>query len=72
MGQMTVLLVVATMLAAMLTVIVIHHGRIRPEITMLIEVLRLDKDWIKGDHVWYHPSGIALWKANSDIGLSVK
>lgn len=45
---------------------------IRPEIAMLIDLIEIDRDWKKGRHTWYHPSGVCIWIGNPDIGLSVK
>lgn len=45
---------------------------IRPEIRMLVALLERDEDWQKDKHVWFHPSGVALWVGNLDNGLSVK
>lgn len=45
---------------------------IRPEIKMLIALLERNEGWQKDKHVWFHPSGVALWVGNLDIGLSVK
>lgn len=44
----------------------------RPEIVMLADLIKMDRDWVKDEYVWFHPSGISLWVANKRIGLSVR
>lgn len=44
----------------------------RPEIVMLADLIKMDRDWVKDEYVWFHPSGVSLWIANKRIGLSVR
>lgn len=45
---------------------------IRDEARMLADLIIMDDDWKKDQHIWYHPTGIAIWVGNLDLGISVK
>lgn len=47
-------------------------ARPRPEIVMLADLIKMDRDWVKDEYVWFHPSGVSLWVSNKRIGLSVR
>jgi hypothetical protein len=69
----TILLFLLAMLFAVkMTTKAKNAVTIRPEIQMLLDLMAMDKDWQKDQHVWYHPSGVSVWVGNKHIGLSVK
>jgi len=49
----------------------IEPPKVRDEIEILLTLVRLDKDWVKARHTWFHPTGVNIWIGNSDLGYSV-
>lgn len=45
---------------------------IRPEVKLLIELIRAGKDWDRDDYKMWHPSGVCIWIANAAYGMGVK
>jgi hypothetical protein len=45
---------------------------LRPEVQAVIDLLKLDRDWNKTQHVWFHPAGVNVWVGNKDYGLDIK
>lgn len=49
-----------------------RSDKIRTEIAMLADLIKMNRDWVKDEYVWFHPSGISLWVACEKVGLSVR
>lgn len=50
----------------------LSFGAVREDVMLIVRLLEINKDWQKTQYVWYHPSGVSLWVANLNIGISVK
>lgn len=45
---------------------------VRPEVKLLIELIRAGKDWKRNRYAMWHPSGPCIWIANEAYGIGVK